>query len=101
MLEIKKLKKKFGNNEILKGIDLKHQENDENIENEFKIDIATKDCSLFLAKKILLKIAIHHKFGLPGSYVGKISNDNLMTKILCSVILFSLSVAFGTIQISL
>ena len=36
----------------VKGIDLKHQENDENIENEFKIDIATKDCSLFLAKKV-------------------------------------------------
>ena len=42
---------------------------------------------LFLLKKILLKIAIHHKFRLTGGYVGKISSDNLMAKILCSVTL--------------
>jgi len=36
----------------VKDIDLKYQENNENIKDEFSINIDTQDCPLFLAKKV-------------------------------------------------
>ena len=36
----------------VKSIDLSYQENNENIKDEFNIDIKTPDCTLFLAKKV-------------------------------------------------
>ncbi len=37
----------------VKDIDLSYKSNDDNINDEFKIDIKTEDCTLFLAKKAL------------------------------------------------
>ena len=39
-------------NKEVKEIDLNYKENKENIKDEFNINIDTKDCSLFLAKKV-------------------------------------------------
>ena len=39
-------------NKKVKDIDLSYNSNNENIEDEFKIDIKTENCSLFLAKKV-------------------------------------------------
>lgn len=36
----------------VKDIDLKYQENKENINDEFNVDVRTDDCKLFLAKKV-------------------------------------------------
>ena len=36
----------------IKDIDLSHNENSDNIDNEFSIDIQTTNCALFLAKKV-------------------------------------------------
>ncbi len=36
----------------VKDIDLSHQENNENINDSFKVEVDTPDCSLFLAKKV-------------------------------------------------
>ena len=40
-------------NKKVKDIDLKHNSNSDDINDSFKIDIQTKDCSLFLAKKAI------------------------------------------------
>jgi len=37
----------------VKDIDLSYKANDDDVNNSFKIDIQTKDCSLFLAKKVI------------------------------------------------
>ncbi len=65
-------------NKKVKDIDLKYKSNDDDINDSFKIDIQTKDCSLFLAKKAInVTIKESPKFiknGLVASGIRPINN---------------------------